>query len=85
MREFTAAGGSADESLLTLADFLIVLCEVDYQPVDGSLPKPEFERVFWLFLAELADKFRQQIEPYRNRVSEDLIHFWERVLEKCRR
>lgn len=84
VREFANGNGAIDESLLTLADFLIVLREVDYQPNDGSLPKPEFEQVFRFFLAELADKLRQQIEPYRNRVSEDLIRFWERVLEQCR-
>ena len=50
VREFAIADGAADEALLTLADFLIVLREVDYQPSDGSLPKAEFERIFRPFL-----------------------------------
>ena len=53
VRELAGADGAADEALLTLADFLIVLREVDYQPSDGRLPKAEFERIFRPFLSEL--------------------------------
>ncbi|RQV93527.1 hypothetical protein EH220_08120 [bacterium] len=74
---------AADEALLTLADFLIVLNEVDYQPSDGSLPKAEFEKTFRSFLRELAVKLRQQIEVYRDHLSNDLMEFWERVVERC--
>jgi hypothetical protein len=84
VREFASADGTADEALLTLADFLIVLREVDYQPDEGSLPKAEFEKAFRSFLGELANKLGHQIETHGDRVSEDLMHFWERVLEQCR-
>jgi hypothetical protein len=83
VREFETAEGASDELLLTLADFLIVLKEVDYQEGDGSLPKAEFEKMFRSFLGELANKLRQKIEARRDRVSEDLMQFWERVLEQC--
>ncbi len=83
-REVTTSDGATNESLLTLSDFLIVLREVDYQPNDGSLLKAEFEKVFRPFLRELADKLSQQIEVHRDRVSKDLMQFWERVLEQCR-
>jgi hypothetical protein len=78
------SGGAADEALLTLADFLIVLNEVDYQPSDGSLSRAEFEQIFRSFLGELAGKLRQQIEVHRDRLSDELMHFWERVVERCR-
>jgi len=84
VRELAAENDAVDEALLTLADFLIVLREVDYQPSDGSLPKTQFEKIFRPFLKELADKLCQQIESHRHRVSEDLMRFWERVLEQCR-
>lgn len=84
LREFTSADGAADEALLTLADFLIVLREVDYQASDGSLPRGEFDKVFRSFLRELADKLGRQIDTYRGRMSEDLVQFWERVVERCR-
>ena len=84
LREFASADGAADEALLTLADFLIVLREVDYQASDGSLPKGEFDKVFRSFLRELADKLGRQIDTHRGRMSEDLMQFWERVVERCR-
>lgn len=84
VREFASADGAGNEALLTLADFLIVLREVDYQPSDGSLPKGEFEKVFRLFLRELAERLRREIDTHRGRMSEELMHFWERVVEQCR-
>jgi len=85
LREFTNAAGAADEALLTLVDFLIVLCEVDYQPSDGSLPKPEFQKAFRPFLRDLSEKLGEGIEAHRERVSEDLMHLWKRVVEQCGR
>jgi hypothetical protein len=83
MGEFASAVDAADGALLTLADFLIVLHEVDYQPSDGALPKSEFEKIFRSFLCELALKLQQQIDAHRGRVSKDIIQFWDRVVERC--
>jgi hypothetical protein len=82
--ELANADGAADESLPTIADFLIVLHEVDYQPSNGSLPKTEFEKVFRSFLKQLADKLGQKIDAHRDSVSEDVTTFWKRVEERCR-
>lgn len=82
--EFAGTDGAADEALLTLADFLIVLREVDYQPSEGSLSKAKFEKIFRSFLSELADKLRRQVDPHRSRVSKDTMHFWDQVMEQCR-
>ncbi len=84
VRELDSTDGSADEGLLTLADFLIVLREVDYQPSDDSLTKPEFEEVFRPFLRELAEKLQGQLAARNANVSADLMGFWQRVLEQCR-
>ncbi len=83
VRDFTERAAASDEALLRLADFLIVLREVDYQPSDGALPKAEYEKIFRPFLRELANNLRHQVETHRGRVSEDLMHFWERVVEQC--
>jgi hypothetical protein len=82
-RECATAHEAADEALLTLTDFLIVLREVDYQPSDGSLSKAEFEKVFRPFLGELADKLGRQIQAERPRLSAEMLHFWERVVARC--
>jgi hypothetical protein len=84
VREFASADGAVDEALLTLADLLIVLREVEYEPTDGALPRPEFEKIFRPFLSELAGKLLQQIDTHRGRPSEDVMAFWERVVERCR-
>ena len=83
-REFVNSNGTANEALLTLADFLIVLREIDYEPSEGALTKAEFAKVFRPFLKELAEKLDGQIEPHRAQVSEDVSKFWNRVLERCR-
>ena len=84
VQEIARADGAVDEAVLTLADFLIVLREIDYQPGEGTLPKPEFERIIHSFLSELAGKLEEEIEEHRGRLSEDVMAFWERVVERCR-
>jgi len=73
----------ADEALLALSDFLIVLGEVDYQESEGALPKAEFENVFRPFLKELSCKLGRQIEPHFDRLSGELINFWKSVVKRC--
>ena len=84
VREVDSTDGPVDEALLTLADFLIVLREVDYQPSDGSLTQPEFEEVFRPFLRELAEKLQGQVAAQQANVSAELTGFWQRVLDQCR-
>lgn len=76
--------GGGDESLLTLADFLIVLKEVEYRPLDGSISKPDYEKVFRPFLAALALGLNEKVRSRRDRISDELFDFWERVVEECR-
>jgi hypothetical protein len=83
LREFVAADGAAGEALLTLADFLIVLHEVDYQASEGALSKAEFEQLFRGFLRQLAVKLAEGTKAYRERVPADLLEFWDRVVQRC--
>ncbi len=84
VREFEDAAGKSDEALLTLADFLIVLREVDYKPADNSLLKPVFTEVFRPFLLELVDSLNKHVDGCRHCVAPELIAFWKRVVEQCR-
>jgi hypothetical protein len=84
VRDLVNANGSTDEALLTLTDFLIVLREVDYQPSDGALKKEEYDEVFVPFLRELTKSLHQQVGLFRDRISEDLWQFWERVVTRGR-
>ena len=84
VREVVNSEGPTDEALLTLADFLIVLREVNYRPGEGSLSSEEFKEVFRHFLQELADRLPKQVAPKLGSVSAELAAFWARVLEQCR-
>jgi len=83
-REFTEVRDGADEALLTLTDFVIVLREVNYQPKDGSLKREEYEEVFQHFLKQLTRDLHQRVSENRDRVSDDLWQFWERMALKGR-
>lgn len=83
-KDLAEANNSAGEALLTLADFLMVLREVEYQPNEGSLPKAEFNEVYRPFLRELVEKLCPLVEVNRVRVSDDLMKFWDRVVKLCR-
>jgi hypothetical protein len=61
-----------------------VLREVDYQPIDGALPKAQFKTIFSAFLKELANSLNPKIQENSNHISKDAMDFWERVLEQCR-
>ena len=85
VRELAGTGSATDEALLTLADFLIVLREVNYQPTGGALPKDKFDLVFRPFLLELAGQLARQVDAHRDQVSVDIASFWDRVVDGCRR
>lgn len=84
LRDVMEANGKVDEALLTLADFLIVLHGVKYEPAAGSLKRTEFDQLYFPFLRELADRLNEQIQPHRQRVSDELVQFWDRVVQRCR-
>jgi len=77
-------GGDSREALLTLSDLLIVLREARYEPADGSLSKPQFEKTYRPFVSELANHLDQTIRPRIAAVSADVSAFWDRVVERCR-
>jgi len=83
LKEFENANGTASEALLALADFLVVLREVRYQPADGSLSTPEFDAIFDPFVRELGDRLTQCVQRNGHSVSTDIMQFWERVVERC--
>ena len=84
VRDIAATSDMADEALLTLADFLIVLREVDYAPSAGCLSKAEFDAEFRPFLSDLAGGLQQQIAALQTNVAPELLGFWRRVLDRCR-
>ena len=83
VRDVATANQEADEALLTLADFLIVLREADYEPAEGALSRTEFYEVYDTFLRELARKLGREVEAHRRLLSEEPAEFWKRVVKRC--
>ena len=83
VRDVAGANGQVDEALLTLADFLIVRREVDYQTSDGAMSRDEFHEVYDAFVRELARTLRRDVEAHRERLSQGPSEFWERVVKRC--
>ena len=73
-----------DEALLTLSDFMIVLKEVDYEAVEGALPRKAFDQVFQMFLTELAEDMNRAVAERAGGVSKDVLAFWHKVMNLCR-
>jgi hypothetical protein len=78
-----AVDGHADEALLTLADFLMVVREVDYKGNDGGLSRQEFNRIHNSFLRGLAQNLSQQVEQHQGWLSKAPVEFWQRVVTRC--
>ena len=83
-REVVDADGRMDEALLTLADYLIVLQEVGYEPETRALSAMGFEEVYRPFLHELAETLCRVVERQREQMSGEPTQFWERVVSRCR-
>jgi hypothetical protein len=82
VREIVNDSSAGDEALLTLADFLIVLTEVEYTPEDGSLSKRDFDGAFRPFLSGLATRLNEQVGT-RSGLSSEALEFWKRVVARC--
>jgi hypothetical protein len=80
----SGTNGRADEALLTLADFLIVLRGVKYEAADGSLRRADFEGLYFPFLRGLAEHLDAQVRAGREQASPDVLGFWDRVVQRCR-
>jgi hypothetical protein len=83
LHEYQSDSGDPGEGLLALADFLIVLHEVDYRPQEGGLSRAEFERAFRPFLHDLASDLNRGSAERRKDIPRDLQKFWNRVIRRC--
>jgi len=74
---------SADEALLTLADLIILLCEVEYEPEEGSISREDFDDIYEPFLKKLITEIDSKIRSQRQGVGRDVLAFWKRVVDRC--
>lgn len=84
LKNVIESDGHIDEELLALADFLIVLREIEYSgEQEGSLAKTRFYEIFEPFLKDLVTDLDTQIQTDRKRIGKDVLDFWNRMVKRC--
>jgi hypothetical protein len=85
LKELETEGGNSGESILVLADFLLMLTEVNYREEPGWLSRSEFNRVFKPFVKELASYLNSNIDLLKGKLPTKIQAFWTEVYDKCQR
>lgn len=83
LREVLAPEHQLNEGLLTLADLVILLREVVYEPTEGAISTQDFAEVYEPFLFDLVEKLNRQVQVERHRTGHDVLGFWDRVVQRC--
>jgi hypothetical protein len=84
LQDVAVAEDQVDEAVLTLADFLIVLREVEYESVDGALSKAKFDGIYIPFVRSLVADLDERVRACRERIGKEILNFWGRVVKRCR-
>ena len=85
VKELEKEAGNKEETILVLADFLLMLTEVNYQEEPGWLTRAEFNRVFKPFLRELASFLKSNIDLLNENLPAGIQAFWTEVYNRCQR
>ena len=74
---------NAEEALLSLIDFIILLREVNYSDELGTVTREQFDGIYRPFLADLVRFLDQSVQSDSARFGEDLLAFWGRTIKQC--
>ena len=83
-KKLSAENGRVLETVLTLADILLMLTEVNYQEADGTLSKRKFKRIFKQFLRDIAREADAELRSTGRAIPRDVQQFWTGVYQRCR-
>ena len=83
-KKLSAENGHVSETVLTLADILLMLTEVNYQEADGTLSKRKFKRIFKQFLRDIAQEADAELRSTGRGIPRDVQQFWTGVYQRCR-
>ena len=84
LAQLEADGEDGDEALLCLADFMIVLMEVVYEPAEGSLPSAAFDGEYAPFLDQLVKAADSRVQQRQAEIGVQVFEFWGRVVARSR-
>jgi hypothetical protein len=74
---------NAEEALLSLIDFIILLREVNYSDEVGAVTREQFDGIYLPFLSNLVRLLDQRIRSDSTRFGRDLLAFWGRTIKQC--
>ncbi len=72
------------ESILVLADFLLMLTMVHYRGGERALSRRSFTTAYRTFLGEVADEAEAAVRTVSADLDTELAQFWQGVLQRCR-
>ena len=78
-------GEKVSESVLGLADFLLMLNETDYSPVQGALSRGHFYKRFNPFVNNMCVDLAEKVKKARRYIPRDIYKFWKGVLKECQK
>lgn len=81
--EAMTSSTNAEEALLSLIDFIILLGEVNYSDERGTVTREQFDGIYLPFLADLARILDQSVRSDSARFGDDLQAFWGRTIKQC--
>ena len=81
--EAMTSSTQAEEALLSLIDFIILLGEVNYSDELGTVTREQFDGIYLPFLADLVRFLDQSVQSDSARFGEDLLAFWGRTIKQC--
>jgi hypothetical protein len=71
--------GQASEAVLSLADLLLMLGDVEYRESQTAMSRRDFNRFFKQFLTRLVADLDGRIDACGSQISSDVRQFWSRV------
>jgi hypothetical protein len=83
VKELETAEGNRGEAILGLADFLLMLTEVNYKEKPSWLSRSEFDQVFKPFVKELASGLNSRIDFLKEELPIEIQAFFTEVYDRC--
>jgi hypothetical protein len=81
--EAMTSSANAEEALLSLIDFIILLREVNYSDEVGAVTREQFDAIYLPFLSNLVRFLDQRVRSDGASFGKDLLAFWGRTIKQC--
>ena len=83
MAELEQNTPKASETVLEIADFFIMLSEVNYQDCPGALSRLQFDSIYQAFLRDILENAHIKISTKKRELPQEVREFWGRIHDRC--